>query len=305
MSEMSFEDAVNALSEASSTPEPGQAPAQEAPPATSPAAPSEVTPATNQPEAAEAQPEAESFTGLDPNSLPDEVKPFYRSMQADYTRKLQEEVGPWRQFKDSGIDPESAYQAVEFIRALETDPGFVQAVHTRLSEALQAQGLTPAAADAAAAQQITQEVEGAAGAGDANWEDPEVRALKDEVNELRTWREGFEEERQAYAMAAEIQRAEMAIRQTNPDYTDEDMARVFEIAFAHGGDLITAEQSYRQMRDAVLTGYLNSKGSAAASAPPIVEGASHASIPAEGFGEDIEAAHKAALAHLLQQVSDQ
>lgn len=33
---------------------------------------------------------AKRFTPQDPNELPEEVKPYYKSMQADYTRKLQE-----------------------------------------------------------------------------------------------------------------------------------------------------------------------------------------------------------------------
>lgn len=43
-----------------------------------------------EPEEGEQQQE-ESFTKLDPNSLPEEVKPFYKSMLADYTRKRQAE----------------------------------------------------------------------------------------------------------------------------------------------------------------------------------------------------------------------
>lgn len=300
MSEMSFEDAVQALSDASNAPEPGQAPVQETPAATSQPAPSEVEPTSNQ-ETPAPQPEStDSFTNIDPNSLSPENQQLYRQMQADYTRKLQTEVAPWRSFQEQGIDPDSALQAVQFIQALETDPQFVQAVHSRLSEALQAQGLTPAQADAVATQQVQESLE----PGDDGWVDPEVKSLREEVESLRSWREGFEEERAQYAMAAEIQRAEMAIRQANPEYTDEDMARVFELAFAHGGDLVVAEQSYRAMRDAFVGNYINSKG-AAASAPPVVEGAGHASVPAEGFGDDIEAAHKAALQHLLQSVADQ
>jgi hypothetical protein len=295
---MTFEDAAQALSDASATPEPGQAPVEATPAATSPPAPPEVGTATNQPADAGAE---ESFTQLDPNSLTEVERARYDSMQADYTRKMQS-IAPYREFAEQGIDPARAAQAVQFIDALESDPQFVQQVHARLSEALQQQGLSPAQANAAAAAEIT----AAAGEGEAGgeWSDPESE-LQKQVEELKSWKESFEEERASYAMAAEIQRSEMAIRQANPNYNDEDMARVFELAFAHGGDLMAAEQSYRAIRDYTLSAYLDSKGSAAASAPPLVEGASHASVPAEGFGDDIEAAHKAALSHLLNTVADQ
>lgn len=37
------------------------------------------------------EPQQDSFTKLDPNSLPDEVKPFYKSLVSDYTKKRQAE----------------------------------------------------------------------------------------------------------------------------------------------------------------------------------------------------------------------
>lgn len=57
------------------------------------------TPAPEQPvregqsvkEEQEAEMVEESFTKVDPNSLPDELKSVYKSLQADYTRKRQEE----------------------------------------------------------------------------------------------------------------------------------------------------------------------------------------------------------------------
>lgn len=38
------------------------------------------------------EPKDESFTKLDPNTLPEEVKPYYKSLVADYTRKRQVET---------------------------------------------------------------------------------------------------------------------------------------------------------------------------------------------------------------------
>ncbi|MEM3335463.1 MAG: hypothetical protein QXY47_05475 [Thermoplasmata archaeon] len=45
----------------------------------------------NEGQANESQPKEESFSqSFDPNKLPEELKPIYKSMQADYTRKTQE-----------------------------------------------------------------------------------------------------------------------------------------------------------------------------------------------------------------------
>ncbi|MGE5596439.1 MAG: hypothetical protein ACM3S1_10455, partial [Hyphomicrobiales bacterium] len=98
-------------------------------------------------------PAGDSFTKLDPNSLPPELRPFYTSMQADYTRKMQE-AAPFRQLADEvGLDPDGLRQAAELYSALQ-DPQALVEFHTELTNALMAEGLTHAEATAAATQHI-------------------------------------------------------------------------------------------------------------------------------------------------------
>lgn len=67
----------------------------------------EGTPPTEgQPAAEPSQPKEDSFTSIDPNSLPPELQATYKSLQADYTRKTQE-AAPYRKFAEQtgmGID---------------------------------------------------------------------------------------------------------------------------------------------------------------------------------------------------------
>lgn len=45
----------------------------------------------------------ETFTNLDPKTIPDELKPFYKSMQADYTRKRQLESSAVKKFESENV----------------------------------------------------------------------------------------------------------------------------------------------------------------------------------------------------------
>lgn len=215
-----------------------------------------------------AQPDGatDSFTKTDLNSLLEGVtdpaarqaiEAAYKSFQGDYTRNMQQ-IAPWRQFAEAGIDPAVAAQSLEFVQALETDPQFVQAVHAQLSQALESAGLTPQQASDEAARQIQ--------SGEA-FQDGEDDSLSREVAELRAWKEEMEQAQVQQTLMAEIQRSEMAIRQANPHYTDTDIEKVYELAFAHGGDLAAAQASYEALRQQFITGYVEQKGAANAVTP--------------------------------------
>lgn len=302
---MSFEQAASALSEASSAPEPGQVPAQETqtPASPTPPAPSEVAPTSNQ--QAPAAPEAEdSFSNIDPNSLPEELKAQYRNMQADYVRKTQALADQRKQFESIG-DVDRASQAVEFLNALETDPQFVVSVHQQLSAALQEAGLTPAQANAQAAAEIQGQVGGQEQAYDEYGNPVAPDPLAAEVAELKAFKQEYEQHQAEIQMASQLQSAEMAIRQQNPTWSDDDMGAVFELAFAHGGNLVAAADAYKSLQDRLLTNYIQTKGEAAGAAPPVIAGGAGNAAPVEGFGQDLDAAHKAASAHLANILAGQ
>lgn len=218
------------------------------------------------PEAGQPTETPDSFTKTDLNSLLEGVtdpaarqaiEAAYKSFQGDYTRNMQQ-IAPWRQFAEAGIDPAVAAQSLEFVQALETDPEFVQAVHKQLSQALESAGLTAQQASDEAARQIQ--------SGEA-FQDGADDSLSREVAELRQWKEEMEAAQVQQGLMAEIQRSEMAIRQANPHYTDQDIEKVYELAFAHGGDLSAAAQSYEGLRQQFISAYVDQKGAANAVTP--------------------------------------
>lgn len=290
-----LEQAAQALADAS---------AQDAGAATPPVA--EATPASPEasstPEAdAGATSQEDSFTNIDPNTLPPELQALYKNMQGDYTRKTQE-LAPLRELQAQGVDLERATQALQFVEALETDPQFLSEVHGRLSAAMEQMGMTPAQAQAAATQQIQEQAADPFGIGG---EDEGESALAKEVAELRDWREQQEAQQAEQYMAFELQKAESAIRQANPEYTDTDIERLYELAFAHGGDLQAAQASYQAIREQVINSYVNSKGAASEGAPVVTTGGGAGAQPTDGYGEDLDAAHKGALAYLANSLANQ
>jgi hypothetical protein len=273
----SFDAAALALSEAGQQDVAEREGTSYTPPAPEGTGPEAGTTATPEPAA---QPDAatDSFTKTDLNSLlagvtdpaaRQSIEAAYKAFQGDYTRNMQT-IAPWRELAESGADPAIAAQSLEFVQALETDPDFVRAVHGQLSQALQAAGLTPAQASDEAARQIESTL-----TEDGGDESP----LQREVAELRAWREDMEAQQVQHTMMAELQRAEMAIRQTNPTYTDGDVERIYELAFAHGGDLHAASQSYEALRQSFISGYIDNKGAA-------VEGAPSAAVPVAAASSD-------------------
>ena len=266
--------------------------------------PATVTPEGESQEATPAEPE-DSFTKLDPNAIPEELRPYYQSMQADYTRKTQEVAEARKQLE--GMDPEEARVAVELLHSLGTPEGALT-FHQLLSEQLQSLGLTPAEAQAAATQQMQQQLQQPQ--VPSFDEDPEA-ALKYQFDqlqgELQTMRDEIQAERtqaaqeaQYFQLAGEISRQEAIVRDANPHYTDDDMNAVYEIAAAYGGNLVQAQQRYESIVSDRVSRLLNSKQAAAADrgvqAPSA--GAAHAETPPHF--DTLEQAHAAAQEYLRQ-----
>src|SRR5690242_6444316 len=107
-----------------------------------PEAPAEPTnlqtpeaPATPEGQATEAATDApDSFTKLDPNALPEDLQPYYKAMQADYTRK-QQEAAPWRKLgEELGVEsPDSFREAAELYSYLQ-DPNNLYGLYSSLGQ---------------------------------------------------------------------------------------------------------------------------------------------------------------------------
>jgi hypothetical protein len=227
--------------------------AENQPPATDPGTqepPAQTAPDTPEPTT------PDSFTDVRYDDLPDELQTILKEreaqMQGDYTRKTQEIASQRAE----------AEQAMEFIQNLQTDPDFALQVRDEISQALQAAGLSPAEANAEANRQVD----------DAQTPQPEAfadpdDAIRQELNELKQWREQQElfQEQQRYEN--ELDRMDARIRQENPNYSEGDMKHIYAISYATGGNLLEAEKFYKDDQKRIIQAYIDSKDSAPAPEP--------------------------------------
>lgn len=223
----------------------------------------------------------DSFTGLDPNNLPEDLQPLYKNMQADYTRKTQELAEQRRlfsQFDEYGINPEDALNAVGFLMRLDQDPEFAQEY---------ARHLAPQMESPMTGQVQTDGVVSDNGEGYGNLP-PE---LAQELSEMREFREQMYEAQINQEMMFELEQEEAQIRTQFDHYTDDDIERIYGLAYSTEGDLLAAQQIYQEMEQGILNKYLGSKqiplGATSPSGAP-------ASVPGKAFA-NLDDAHKAAL----------
>jgi hypothetical protein len=223
----------------------------------------------------------ESFTGLDPSNLPEDLQPLYKNMQADYTRKTQEIAEArkvFEQFNEYGIDPNYALEAVGFLHRLDTDPEFAREVANHLS---------PTQEQPVAAQQNSEDVVPNNGGDYANLP-PELAA---ELEQMRAFRSEMMEAQEQSEMMAELEAEEAQIRAQYTHYTDDDIERIYNLAYSTDGDLLAAQEIYHQMEQGVLNKYLQSKQVPLGATSP---GGAPASVPGQSFA-NLDDAHKAAL----------
>lgn len=248
--------------------------------------PSVEAPVVEQPEAvAEDNLDVGSFTGLDPNVLPEDLQAVYKSMQADYTRKTQEIAEARKQFEafsSNGIDPNRALEAVGFIQRLDEDPNFQIQVLNHLASLHE---------QPSSGQQVVEESVPNNNQGDYGNLPPEIRQ---ELDEMRSFRASFAEQQEQFQMEQELEYEESQIREAYPHYNDADIEHIYNLAFATDGDLLAAQQLYHQMEQGMLNKYLQSKqvpvGATSPSGGPV-------STPPREFSS-LEDAHKAAMERL-------
>lgn len=248
-----------------------------------------------------ATPTEDSFTKLDPNALPPELRPYYTSMQADYTRKMQE-AAPFRSLADDmGLGADDLRQAAELYSALQ-DPNQLVQFHSELSAALEATGLSPAAAAEAATEHI-QTVQAGTPPGQQWSEDPEERRIQELESRLTRFEqseqernEQFRREQMQMALVSEMNRQEGIIREAHPDWSQDDIDLTYELSAFYGGSLLDAASRIDERVNDRVTRILNGKGAIATNPahtppPPAIAGITQP----KGFGDDLDAAHEAAL----------
>jgi hypothetical protein len=234
-----------------------------------------------------------SFTNIDPNKLDPQLQEVYKSLQADYTRKMQA-AAPYRKIgEEFGFDPDSMREAAQFVSALR-DPSNLVSFHQELSEYLQSQGLTKAQADQVATQAQQED-----NSTLESWEvDPQTEALRKELDELKNWKNSFEEQQQLSNIESVLARQEAQIRHDNPNYGDDDINEIYLLSYAFGGDLGNAQSAYEAIRSRTIESYINDK-SGVPSPPPGSTG--YAQVP-ETF-KTLDEAHKYALKYAAAQLN--
>lgn len=262
-----------------------------------------TTPAVATPEGTPAEQAAtapaDSFTRLDPNALPAELRPYYESMQADYTRKTQE-IAPTRQLQSElGLDGEGLRQAAELYAALQ-DPNQLVQFYNELSSALEANGLTPAQAAQAATEHIQTTMSPET---DQSLMDPEERRIAEVEARLAAFEQNQQaadarrmEEIRNMAIIAEANRQESLVRETYKDFDQEDIDKVYAMSGAYGGSLIEAAAALADYTSSKVAKILNGKSAVSSDPansplPPALAGVTRP----QSFGDDLDAAHRAAL----------
>lgn len=250
------------------------------------------------------------FTAVDPSTLAPELQAIYKNLQADYTRKTQQLSEQRKAFE--GLGPmEEIQQAIELRQTL-SDPSNWPALHKELSDNLQRMGFSVADANAIAAKEVTTQAEDAKPTYDlsALGDDPELAPLKEFVENLQnqvkeiqagfaTSQEQAKQEQLKLQIVGELTRQENVIRESHPDYGQEDIDYIYEISSYHDGNLLTAQQRYEGMLQHRLERYLEGKQGAAAHGSTIPGGATSVSKPQEKF-DSLDTAHAAAMKALSE-----
>ena len=230
--------------------------------------------------------DVESFTGFNPDDLPEDLQSVYRSMQGDYTRKTQEIAELRRNyeqfdaFSDSGVDPNYALQAADFYTKLDSDPAFAKQVVDNIQRNLGNVG-------------DEQQSIGDTTYNDGNGEGYEGLSpvLQQELAEMREFRSDMLFQQEQAETIAGLEYVEKEIRLSNPHYTDDDLSSIYDLAYSTDGDLSAAADAYHTIQQRVMSGYLQSK-QVPMGAQSVATGPS--SVPPRQFSS-LDDAHKAAM----------
>lgn len=200
----------------------------------------------------------DSFTGLDPNSLPEELQPYYKSMQSDYTRKLQAAT-PWRKLgEELGVDsPDSVREAVELYTFLQ-DENNVRALAEQLNQAFGI-GQAPAQQPATAPEFADGSFE--------ELENPQLAELRNELTQLKSSLEQrdavAQEEAMRWQLMGEMNRQEAVIKEQHPDWGEDEWNALWSLSVAFDGNLMEASNYLDAAANSRVTRLLNGKAAVA------------------------------------------
>jgi hypothetical protein len=288
---MAFENvdqAAEALAAAVTAPE-GSAPVEAAPVQT------EAPPNANQPyveptteapqsveqESPETQESLLASRDIDLSGLSDDQREWLsareREMQAVMTQRTQEAAEARQQ----------AEQATQFIQELNTNPYFAAQVVQELSGQLEAAGFTPAQAQAEAQRQVG--AQQTPQTNDFGFEegfddDPylaEINQLREQQERMSAYLTQQQEASRVASLEAQLNNAAAYVQTQNPDFSDGDMSKIVNMAYAYNGDIVRAAEDYKAIRDSAVQDWISKKGSV--QAPGTVPSGASAQAPPQKF----------------------
>jgi hypothetical protein len=256
-------------------------------PENNPAAPSAPDTPGTAPDAGTTSEEDSFAPGIDPTTLPPELQAIYRGMQSHFTRSQQ--AIREKEAALDGLNVDEARGALEFINALNTDPQFASAVHQELSQALQSAGMSPQQADAVAANELQSQSESYDDGEQYGSVPPEVLQRLERAEQFMSQQQ---EQQQRSFYETELNRQEMAIRQGHPEWDDDDIATVYGLAYAHGGDLNAAAEAYVAEQARWATRFLAQKASVPSGQPGVTGHAQTPPAPMHNLDQATQAAEE-------------
>lgn len=333
---MSFDDAAAALEgaiEQDAGPAPALAPAEQAPvvhptpegeqsttqvqPEPSALARDEFGRFMRQTDEPATEPASDTFDSgqFNPDTLPPELQPGWKQLQAAFTQKTQTLAERQRELETQaqqfeGIDPSAAREALELYTNLQ-DPSYLVQFHSELSAALQAQGLSAAQASEEAARRM----DGAVGQPQGSVSDslstlrsdPELAPVAEEITSLRQMVLQMQSERESertqqlevqrqMAIAGEQIRQEAAL--VEQGFNEKQLQRVHQLSGAFGGNLLMTAEAFRAVREEALSEFVLQKGAVDVGVGALGGTGSTSVIPTQI--ESLDQGEKAALEHLRQ-----
>ena len=216
--------------------------------------------------------------GFNPDLLPDELKPGFKQLQAEWTRKTQTLAEQRKQFEEFG-DIDQVRQANELYTSLQ-DPEFLKNFYAQLGDVVSEMGLVdapeaqePAAPESVEPPPLPQELQALVES------DPELTPMAQQLTamqqELAAFRqaqaderEALEQERSQMAQAAEIDRMVGVVREEHPEYGEDDWESIYDRAIAYEGDVLRAAEAFQADQDRIIQSYLAKKSSTPAAVNP-------------------------------------
>lgn len=210
-------------------------------------------------------------TQINPDELPDELKPLAKQLQAAFTQKTQRLAEQAKQYEALG-DPQSLQQAVELYTRI-ADPNNWAQLHSELTAAMQQAGMSLPQAQAAATEAVNAAAEQVSMPREFEDLDPELHPLVKQLQETQARLDAFEQraemermnqeaERQHILLLNELTRQEQVVRESHPTWGDDKIEAVYELSSFYGGNLTQAASRLEQLLAGERELYLSQKGAA-------------------------------------------